>query len=336
LRINRLELISIAQSLNPSISKSLLFNLRTFFESVAEFFDVEYAVFVKKAIAVLLIWVGAWVVNRLIRIAARRILKRVDDGDDSTLTLREKRGQTVAQLLRSVGRVMVVVLAILLTLNTFVEITPLLAGAGILGLAISFGAQSLVKDVLSGFFILLENQFAVGDVIEAGGKSGVVERMTMRVVQLRDVEGILHFIPNGTITVVSNKTRGWSRAVVDVGVAYDTDVDRAIQIIKAEGDAFAQEPYWKHRLDGPVEVLGVERLDDNGVILRTLIRTIPGSQWEAGREFRRRIKKRLEQEGIEIPFPQRVMHVRLDSDQFPQFAGAPRQPQPQETRPGGG
>jgi small conductance mechanosensitive channel len=293
-----------------------LFDLRDLIESLARFLDVEYTLLIRKSVAILVIWFGAWVVNQLIRLAARRILKAVDDGDDSTLTLREKRGQTVAQLLRSVGRVIVIVVAILLTLNTFVEITPLLAGAGILGLAISFGAQSLVKDVLSGFFILLENQFAVGDVIEAGGKSGVVERMTMRVVQLRDVEGILHFIPNGTITVVSNKTRGWSRAVIDVGVAYDTDVDRAIQIIKAEGHAFGEEATWKHRLDGPVEVLGVERLDDNGVVLRTLIRTVPGSQWEAGREFRRRIKNRLEREGIEIPFPQRVMHVRLENDQL--------------------
>ena len=293
-----------------------MFDLRSIIESLARFLDVEYTLLIRKALAIVFIWLGAWIVTRLIRIASRRILKSVDDGDDSTLTLREKRGQTVAQLLRSVGRVVVVVVAILLTLNVFVEITPLLAGAGILGLAISFGAQSLVKDVLSGFFILLENQFAVGDVIEAGGKSGVVERMTMRVVQLRDVEGILHFIPNGTITVVSNKTRGWSRAVVDVGVAYETEVDRAIQIIRAEGASFSQEATWAHRLDGPVEVLGVERLDDNGVILRTLIRTVPGSQWEAAREFRRRIKNRLDKEGIEIPFPQRVMHIRLENDQF--------------------
>jgi small conductance mechanosensitive channel len=302
-----------------------LFSFRSIVESVAEFFDVEAAVLVRKVVAVALIWVVAWIAIRIIRLMARRILAAVDDGDDSTLTLREKRGQTVAQLLRSVGRVVVVVVAILLTLNTFVEITPLLAGAGILGLAISFGAQSLVKDVLSGFFILLENQFAVGDVIEAGGKSGVVERMTMRVVQLRDVEGILHFIPNGTITVVSNKTRGWSRAVVDVGVAYETEVDTALRIIKDEALKFGEEPAWTHRLDGPVEVPGVERLDDNGVIIRTLIRTVPGSQWEAAREFRRRIKNRLDHEGIEIPFPQRVMHVRLDSDQpAPPIFGGPR------------
>ena len=187
-----------------------MFDLRSLIESIARFFHVEYTLLIRKVISVGLIWLGAWIANWLIKVAARRILKAVDDGDDSTLTLREKRGQTVAQLLRSVGRVVVIVVSVLLTLNVFIEITPLLAGAGILGLAVSFGAQSLVKDVIAGFFILLENQFAVGDVIEASGKGGVVERMTLRVVQLRDLEGILHTIPNGSITVVSNRTRGWS------------------------------------------------------------------------------------------------------------------------------
>ena len=130
--------------------------------------------------------------------------------------MREKRGRTIAQLLRSVGRVVIVTIAVLLTFNVFINIAPILAGAGILGLAVSFGAQSLVRDIISGFFILLENQFAVGDVIEAAGKSGVVERMTLRVVVLRDLEGTMHVIPNGEMKVVSNKTRGWSRAVVDI------------------------------------------------------------------------------------------------------------------------
>jgi small conductance mechanosensitive channel len=300
---------------------SELFGLRDLIESLARFLDVEYTVLIRKAVAIATIWLGAWLVYYLIRLAARRIVRSVDDGDDKTLTLREKRGQTIAQLLRSVGRVVVTLVAILLTLNTFVEITPLLAGAGILGLAVSFGAQSLVKDVISGFFILLENQFAVGDVIQAGGQSGVVERMTMRVVQLRDLEGSLHFIPNGTITVVTNKTRGWSRAVVDVGVAYETDVDRAIGVIKDEAAQFAADASWKQRLDGAPEVPGVERLEDNGVVLRTLIRTVPGSQWEAAREFRRRLKKRLDAEQIQIPYPQRMMHIRVDDENLAKALG---------------
>ncbi len=124
--------------------------------------------------------------------------------------------------------------AVLLTFNVFIDIGPILAGAGILGLAVSFGAQSLVKDVISGFFILFENQFGLGDVIEAAGKSGTVEKMTLRVVVLRDVYGIMHIVPNSEIKVVSNKTRGWSRAVVDVGIARDVDIDQALEVVLDE------------------------------------------------------------------------------------------------------
>jgi small conductance mechanosensitive channel len=258
------------------------------------------------------IWLLAWLAYRVVRLAARRIELAVDDGDDSVTTLRERRGQTIAQLLRSVGRVVVLVIAILLTFNVFIDIGPILAGAGILGLAVSFGAQSLVKDVISGFFILFENQFAIGDVIEVAGKSGLVEKMTLRVVQLRDGEGIMHVVPNSEIKVVSNKTRGWARAVVDVGVPYDENVDRAIDVLKDEAAQFSTDKAWGAQLDGPVEVLGVESLSDSAVVLRTVIRTQPGSQWNVAREFRRRIKNRFDREELEIPFPQRRVHVRVE------------------------
>ena len=244
---------------------------------------------------------------------AHRIEKTVDDGEDHVTTTRERRGQTIAQLLRSVGRVVIVAIAILLTLNIFIDIGPVLAGAGILGLAVSFGAQSLVKDVISGFFILFENQFAIGDVIEVAGKSGTVEKMTLRVVVLRDVYGVMHVVPNGEIKVVSNKTRGWSRAVVDVSVARDVDIDRALEIIRDEAARFSNDSKWKHELDGPVEVLGVESVSDSAVVIRSLIRTRPGSQWNVGREFRRRMKARLYQENVEIPYPERKpSHTRME------------------------
>ena len=258
------------------------------------------------------IWLLAWLAYRVVRLAARRSEVAVDDGDDSVTTLRERRGQTISQLLRSVGRVVVFAVALLLTFNVFIDIGPILAGAGILGLAVSFGAQSLVKDVISGFFILFENQFAIGDVIEVAGKSGVVEKMTLRVVVLRDGEGIMHVIPNSEIKVVSNKTRGWSRAVVDVGVPYDENVDRALDVLRDEAAQFSTDKAWGAQLDGPVEVLGVESLSDSAVVLRTMIRTQPGSQWTVAREFRRRIKNRFDQESLEIPFPQRRVHVRVE------------------------
>jgi small conductance mechanosensitive channel len=211
-----------------------------------------------------------------------------------------------------VGRVVILVIAILLTFNVFIDIGPILAGAGILGLAVSFGAQSLVKDVISGFFILFENQFAIGDVIEVAGKSGLVEKMTLRVVQLRDGEGVMHVVPNSEIKVVSNKTRGWSRAVIDVGVPYNENVDRALEVLRDEAAQFSTDKTWGSQLDGPVEVLGVESLSDSAVVLRTMIRTQPGSQWAVAREFRRRIKNRFDRESLEIPFPQRRVHVRVE------------------------
>lgn len=257
------------------------------------------------------IWLFAWLAYWVVRIAARRIELAVDDGDDSVTTLRERRGKTISQLLRSVGRIVILVVALLLTFNLFINIGPLLAGAGILGLAVSFGAQSLVKDIISGFFILFENQFAIGDVIEAGGKGGVVERMTLRVVVLRDLEGVMHVIPNGEISVVSNRTRGWSRAVVDVGVAYGEDVDRALTVVRDEAAQFSTDKVWGSQLDGAVEVPGVESLADSAVVIRSLVRTQPGSQWNVAREYRRRLKNRFDREGIEIPFPQRTVHVRV-------------------------
>jgi small conductance mechanosensitive channel len=282
--------------------------------------DQVAPVLVQKGLRLLLIWGGAWLGYRLVRLLARRIMLSVDDGDDTTMTPEEKRGHTLAQLIRSVGRVVVLVLAVLLTLGEFINIGPLLAGAGIFGLAVSFGAQSLVKDVISGFFILVENQLVVGDIVEIAGKSGVVERVTLRVVRLRDAEGALHTIPCGQITTVSNRTAGWSRAIVEVDVGYAEDVDRVLDVFRSEAGRLAADSAWHQVLDGLPEVLGVERLGESGVTVRTVLRTVPGQQWAVGREFRRRIKNRLDAEGIEIPYPQRTVHVRhhgASADQVP-------------------
>jgi small-conductance mechanosensitive channel len=262
------------------------------------------------ALALLLIWLLAWGAWRLVKLIASRVVVYADDGDDSRLSLHEKRAQTIAQLLRSVGRVVIVLLALLLSLHRFTDATPILAGAGILGLAISFGAQSLVKDLIAGTFILIENQFAIGDVIEAAGKTGTVERMNLRVVMLRGLDGTVHVVPNGQISTVSNKTRGWSQAVVDVSVGYDADIDVAITVIGDEATKLANDPLFALKFDAPPEVVGVQSLGDHAVAIRVLLRTHPGLQWEVSREFLRRIKIRLDHEGIDIPFPQRTVHVR--------------------------
>jgi len=256
---------------------------------------------VRKFAQVISIWVLAYFALRLTRLAARRIENTVDDHDPSITTLREKRGMTLARLLRNLGSTMVVTVAIFLSLNLFIEIGPLLAGAGILGLAVSFGAQSLVKDVITGFFLLMENQFALGDVIEIGGKSGVVEHLTLRVVVLRDLEGTRHIIPNGEIKMVSNKTAGWGRAVIDVAVGVAEDVDRVLAATKDETARLMEDEEWRPVLDGTPEVWGVESIGDNRIVVRVVARTQPGAQWGLSRELRRRLKARFDAEGIRLP-----------------------------------
>jgi len=279
-------------------------------DTITRAFDLSSGVLLGLTIRFVFIWVVVWIANRIVRLVARRIVKSVDDGNEDRLTSAEKRGQTAAQLIQSVGQVATFTFGVLATLNLMIDIGPILAGAGILGLAISFGAQSLVKDIISGFFILLEDQFVVGDVIEAAGRTGTVERMTLRMVTLRDLRGIVHMIPNGQLDTVSNLTRSWSRAVVDIGVSYGVDLDATLAIFKDEAKQFGEEKSWQDRLMGPPEVVGVDELADSAVVIRTMVRTEPGRQWECAREYRRRIKNRLDLEGIEIPFPQRTVHIR--------------------------
>ena len=288
-----------------------LLSINDVIERLAEILRLDGEAVLRVGFRVLGIWLLAWIGLRVVRITASRIEKSVDDGDDSVTTLREKRGRTISQLLRSVGRVAIITIAVLLTFNVFINIAPLLAGAGILGLAISFGAQSLVRDVISGFFFLVENQFAVGDVIETAGKGGVVETMTLRVVVLRDLDGSMHVIPNGEIKVVSNKTRGWSRAVIDISVPHTEDLDKALALVRDEAAQFSTDAVWALQLDGPVEVLGVETLTDSAVVLRTLLKTQPGSQWSVAREFRRRLKNRFSRETIDSPYQQRRVQVTV-------------------------
>jgi moderate conductance mechanosensitive channel len=289
----------------------LLLSLTDSIDRLIEILRLDGEGIVRATFRVLGIWILAWLALRVVKLAAERIEKTVDDGDDSITTLREKRGHTISQLLRSVGRMVIITLAILLTFNMFINIAPILAGAGILGLAVSFGAQSLVKDVIAGFFFMVENPFSVGDVIEAAGRGGVVEKMTLRVVILRDLDGSLHIIPNGEIKVVSNKTRGWSRAVVDISVPHTEDLDRALAIVRDEAAQFSTDTVWGVQLDGPVEVLGVESLTDNAVVIRTLLKTQPGSQWAVAREFRRRLKNRFSRETIDSPYQARRVQVTV-------------------------
>ncbi|MEO8227377.1 MAG: mechanosensitive ion channel domain-containing protein [Gemmatimonadota bacterium] len=281
-------------------------------QQLEEIFRVDGTVVLRGASQLFAIWILAWLALRLVRLTARRIELSVDDHDD-VVSSREKRGKTISQLLRSAGRIVVLAIAILLSLNVFINIGPLLGGAAVIGLAISFGAQSLVKDVIAGFFMLVEDQFALGDVIEAGGRSGVVEKITLRVVVLRDLDGSVHTVPNGEIKTVSNRTRGWSRAVVDVAVAYAEDVNRAIAVVRDEAEKLLQDEEWSSLLDGVPEVWGVESLTDTAVNLRVVAKTQPGSHWGVARELRRRVKNRLDAEGIRSPTPKSQVKLQVDA-----------------------
>jgi small conductance mechanosensitive channel len=247
-----------------------------------------------------------FVAYQLTRFVIGRIIRREIDEDDPVVKrLRQQRVQTVAALASNVLGVVFAIVAILTVLDTVWEVSigPILASVGVLGLAVSFGAQSLVKDVITGTFMLLESQFGIGDVIAVGDASGSVEKITLRTTVLRDVRGAVHIIPNGEITRVTNLTKAWSRAVLDIGVAYREDVDRVLAVLRDETARFHEDLQWSELLLDPPEVLGIETFADSAVVIRILARTLPEKQWNVGRELRRRIKNRFDVEGIEIPYP---------------------------------
>ena len=217
---------------------------------------------------------------------------------------------TVGRVFRYSATVVVVLVAGMLILGELgISIAPILATAGVAGVAIGFGAQSLIKDYLSGFFILLEDQIREGDVVEVAGKTGLVEAMTLRYVRLRDGDGFVHFVPNGEIKLVSNRTRSFARAVIDVGVGYGVDIDQALAVMREVGRAMRAHEQWKGRVPEDLEVLGVEKLDNSAVVLRVQLRVVPAIERDnVKREYLKRIKEVFAARGIEIPFPQLTMH----------------------------
>ena len=253
----------------------------------------------------------AFVSYRVVKLLTSRMDREIEEEDPIVKRVREQRAKTLAALLNNIALVVIIAIAVIMIIRGFgIDVGPLLATAGVVGLAISFGAQSLVKDVISGAFILLEGQYGIGDVVRIGTTAGLVEKITLRTTILRDIEGVVHIIPNGQIDKVSNLTKTWSRAVLDVGIAYGEDVDRALSVLRAVGLEMRADANWEPLLIDDPEVLGVEKLADSGVILRIMAKTIPLKQWDVARELRRRIKNRFDSEGIEIPFP----HVKVVMD----------------------
>jgi moderate conductance mechanosensitive channel len=254
---------------------------------------------------VVVAWIATAVLQGLVRRFRERIARRFDDPEAV------KRAQTLGRVFRYLVAVVISLVAGVLVLSELgISVAPILGAAGVAGLAVGFGAQSLVKDYFTGFFLLLENQIRQGDVVEVGNHSGLVEEVTLRYVRLRDYDGHVHFVPNGQITVVSNLSRDHAHAVIDVGVAYREDLDRVMAVMSAVAQTMREDAAFGRRILDPFELVGVERWDDSAVVLRGRFRVAPLEQWAVRREYLRRLKTAFDQHRIEIPFPQLAVHPR--------------------------
>jgi len=221
----------------------------------------------------------------------------------------EKRVDTLLHILAMSAKTLIWTMIILLLLRKLgVDIAPLIAGAGIIGLAVGFGAQELVRDVISGFFMLLENQVRTGDVAIINGTGGLVESISLRTITLRDQSGVVHVFQNGKINTLSNMTKEWSAIVFDIGVAYKENTDRVVEIIRTVAEELRADPEFSEKIIEPMEIMGVDDLADSAVVIKARFKTKPIMQWAVGREYRRRLKMAFDEKGIEIPFPHRTIY----------------------------
>lgn len=280
-------------------------------------------------LSIVIIVVGSLVLLRLLRMVVRQPIMRMMEWQAQPRREVALKANTLANVIESAGRMVIAIVAGMMVLSTLgLNIAPLIASAGVVGIAIGLGAQSLIKDVIGGFFIILEDQFGVGDVIQVGTASGLVEFLSLRRTGLRGLDGSLIVVPNGDIRTVTNMTKEWSRAMIDVGISYDDDVDQAIEVLKGLVDGIERDPLIGDAILAPAEITGVEALGDYQVTLRLLVKTRPMEQWRVQRELRRRIKLAFAEAGITIPYPHNVTIVRAQEggrDRLPVSAPASRQ-----------
>ncbi len=253
----------------------------------------------------------SYFIYRLLKLVIPRMVDRMvkvrGKGRHSKLWF-ENRSKTLSAIIASTLGIILVVVALFMILSELgIDIGPLLAGAGVIGIAVGFGAQSLIKDLLGGMFILIEDQYNKGDVVKIAGIAGLVEEVNLRRTVLRDLEGIVHSIPNGQITTVSNYTRDWARVKLDISVGYGEDMDHVFKVINRVGKELAEDKYFKELIKTPPQVLRVQKFGDSGIDIRVLGDVRPMKQWEVTGELRKRLKKAFDDEGIEIPWP----HVKL-------------------------
>jgi small conductance mechanosensitive channel len=260
-------------------------------------------------IPIVLILIVAWVARRILKIVISRFEKGLEQ-KGAVPSEQEKRVKTLSGIISTTISVIIYTAALMMIITECgINIGPLLAGAGIAGLAIGFGAQSLVKDVISGFFLIMEDQIRVGDVANIAGIGGLVEAINLRTTRLRDLEGKVHIIPNGSIEVATNFTKDWSRALIEIGVAYKENVDNVISVLQGIGEEMRNDSAFKEVILEPMTVLGLDSFGDSSINIRLYFKTLPIKQWEVAREFRKRVKKVFDEKGIEIPFPHRTIYM---------------------------
>jgi moderate conductance mechanosensitive channel len=245
-----------------------------------------------------------------------------------------KRVRTLGNLLRSTLIGLVFCISVLMILRELhLDITPILTGAGIAGVAIGFGAQTLVKDIISGFFLLLENQVRVGDVVTINGQGGLVEALTLRTIVLRDETGAVHIFPNGSITTLANQTKDFSYYVINLAVDYDEDPDRVMQVMREVADDLRADPKFSDVILQPLEINGIDSFTDANIIIKSRIKTLPLKQWDVGRELRRRLMKRFGTEGIKFPQRQLVLHMAPAEEERLRALGVTEQAPPKTSSP---
>lgn len=267
-----------------------------------------------------LIAIAAYVGLRFFTAGLRRLetaLIRTGSATEIALGATAKRVTTLTSMIQTVVFALVwSTVGIMSLAQIGLDVTPILAGAGIVGLAVGFGAQNLVRDVISGFFLILENQVRLGDVAIINGTGGLVETITFRIIVLRDLAGVVHVFPNGTITTLSNMTKVWSAFVIDVEVAYREDTDRVVEVMRRVAEELRLDPAFRDKILEPMEIFGVDRFAESSVVIKARMKTRPIEQWNVEREYRRRLKKAFDAEGIEIPFPHQSLYMGSASAPF--------------------
>jgi small conductance mechanosensitive channel len=262
---------------------------------------------------ILLILILMFVFIKLAHVFTDRLFKRYKRDKQQRDQEFRKRTETLSSVAASILKVCILIVAVITIMGQLdIPIGPVLASAGIVGVALGFGAQHIVKDVISGFFILLDDQIRVGDVVQIAGEGGLVESINLRMVILRDLAGNVHYVRNGEIGVVTNMTKEYSRYVFDIGVAYREDVDEVIEVIKLVDENLRNDPEYKDDILEPIEILGLDQFADSAIVIKARTKTRPIRQWAVGREFNRRLKRTFDEKDIEIPFPHITLYMGQD------------------------